>query len=193
MASKLASTWVPKTGPKSTQNLEKSSGNLYNPTRRSRNGSEPRQTFKNKPKSSKRVPTWPHHGPHILTKSMPKASPGRDFLGTRQYSNMCNNRLPQQQLGCIMGPKDFHMGRSAQQLQQSVRDLASQRATTQCIHFHFSTIACMHMVSESFWKHKGRSLLSNSSDSSHQSPSTGPTRQHLRIDLLNHDCLCLLP
>ena len=29
---------------------------------------------------------WPHHGTQILTKSMPKASPGRDFLGTRKTS-----------------------------------------------------------------------------------------------------------
>ena len=32
-------------------------------------------------KSPKMVPTWPHHGTQILSKSMPKASPGRDFLG----------------------------------------------------------------------------------------------------------------
>ena len=56
------------------------------PTRRSQNGSEPRKTSKNKPKSSKKVPTWPHHGPQILTKSMQKASPGTDFLGTRKTS-----------------------------------------------------------------------------------------------------------
>ena len=36
-------TCVPKTDPKSTQNLEKSSGNLYKPTRRSQNGSEARK------------------------------------------------------------------------------------------------------------------------------------------------------
>ena len=35
-------------------------------------------------KSSKKIPTWPHHVPRILTQSMPKASIGRDFLGTRQ-------------------------------------------------------------------------------------------------------------
>ena len=84
LASELAPTWVPKTGPKSTQNLEKSSGNLYKPTRRSQNGSEPRKMSKNMQKSSKKIPTWPHHVPWILTQSMPKASIGRDFLGTGQ-------------------------------------------------------------------------------------------------------------
>ncbi len=36
-------------------------------------------------------------------------------------------------------------------------------------------------ASESLWKHKGRSLLSNWSDWSHQSPSTGSTRQPLGL------------
>ena len=39
---------------------------------------------KNMQKSSKKIPTWPHHVPWILTQSMPKASIGRDFLGTGQ-------------------------------------------------------------------------------------------------------------
>ena len=86
LASELAPTWVPKTGPKSTQNSTNSSTNLYEPTRRSWNGSEPRKTSKNVQKSSKMLPTWPHHGPQILTKSMPKASPGTDFLGTGETS-----------------------------------------------------------------------------------------------------------
>ena len=65
---------------------DKSSTNLYKPTRRSQNGSEPRKTSKNMQKSPKMLPTWPHHGPQILTKSMQKASPGTDFLGTRKTS-----------------------------------------------------------------------------------------------------------
>ena len=34
-------------------------------------------------KSSKKLSTWADHGTQILTKSMQKASPGTDFLGTR--------------------------------------------------------------------------------------------------------------
>ena len=37
-------------------------------------------------KFPKMLPTWPHHGFQILTKSMQKASPGTDFLGTRKTS-----------------------------------------------------------------------------------------------------------
>ena len=65
--------------------LAKSSTNLYKSTRRSQNGSEPRKTFNNMPKSSKMAPAWPHHGTQILPKSVPKASPGRGFLGTLTY------------------------------------------------------------------------------------------------------------
>ena len=46
---------------------------------------------------------------------------------------MLKHGLQQFKLRCIVAPKDYHLGRSAQQLQQSVRDLASQRARTQCM------------------------------------------------------------
>ena len=107
LAPTLALTWVSKTGSKPTQNLTNSSTNLYEPTRRSQNGSEARKTSKNMPKSSKKVPTWPHHGTPILIQSMPKASPRRPFLGASQYSKMCHNRLHQSHLGCIMGSKGY--------------------------------------------------------------------------------------
>ena len=136
----------PQNWPKTDPKPDKSSTNLYEPTRRSQNGSEARKTSKNMQKTSKKVPTWPHHGTPILIQSMPKASPRRPFLGASQYSKMCHNRLHQSHLGCIMGSKDYHMVRSAQQLQQSVREFASQWATTHCIHLLFSTIACVTMV-----------------------------------------------
>ena len=71
----------PQNWPKIDPKLGKSCTNLYKPTRRSQNGSEPRKTSKNMQKSPKMVPTWPHHGTQILPKSMPKASPGTAFLG----------------------------------------------------------------------------------------------------------------
>ena len=71
----------PQNWPKTDPKPDKSSTNLYKPTRRSQNGSEPRKTSKNMQKSPKMLPTWPHHGTQILPKSMPKASPGRAFLG----------------------------------------------------------------------------------------------------------------
>ena len=86
LASKLAPTWLPKTVPKSSQNLTNRQQISTKPTRRSQNGSEARKTSKNMQKSSKKLPTWPHHGNQILTKSMQKASPGTDFLGTRKNS-----------------------------------------------------------------------------------------------------------
>ena len=139
------------------------------------------------------VPTWPHQGTQILSKCMPKASPGKDFLGARKYSKMCNNGLQQYHPGCIMGSKDYHMVRSAQQLQQSVREFASQWATTQCIHFHFSTIACMNMVTVSLWNHKRRSFLSNPSDSSLQSLGTEATQKSCEVIMQKRSCLCQLP
>ena len=90
---------------------------------------------------------------------------------------------------CIIALKDCHMIRSAQQVQHSVREFASQWAATQCIHSFFSTIASMNLVSQSLWKHEGRSPLSNSSDSSHQSLGTGATQNGCEVIMQKHDCL----
>ena len=69
----------PQNWPKIDPKLDKSSTNLYKPTRCSENGSEPRKTSKNMQKSSKMVPRWPHHGALILSKSIRKKSPGSDL------------------------------------------------------------------------------------------------------------------
>ena len=62
----------PQNWPKTDPKPDKSSTNLYKPTRRSQNGSEPRKTSKNMQKSPRMVPRWPHHGAQILSKSMRK-------------------------------------------------------------------------------------------------------------------------
>ena len=90
---------------------------------------------------------------------------------------------------CIIALKDCHMIRSAQQVQHSVREFASQWATTQCIHLSFSTIASMILVSQSVWKHQRRSPLSNSSNSSHQSLGTGATQNGCEVIMQKPDCL----
>ena len=47
----------------------------------------------------------------------------------------------------------------------------------------------MTMVRESLWKHEGRTPLSNSSDSSHQSLGTGATQNGCEVIMQKPDCL----
>ena len=61
----------PQNWPKTDPKLDKSSTNLYKPTRRSQNGPKPRKTSKNLQQSAKMVRTWPHHDTQILPKFMP--------------------------------------------------------------------------------------------------------------------------
>ena len=145
--------WLQHESQKVTQNRAKTWKNRLEistkPTRRSQNGSEPRKMSKNMQKSSKKIPTWPHHVPRILTQSMPKASIGRDFLGTGQtFKNV------QQSTTAI--PTWLHQT-------SAVGEVFSKLASKNTVHFfHFSTIACMHMVSQS-WALEPLTMIASSS------------------------------
>ena len=80
LASKLAPTWVPKTGPKPTQNLR----NRLQISTSSQDAPKMAPNLEKHPKickkPSKTVSTWPPHGAQLLPKSIQKASPGQDFL-----------------------------------------------------------------------------------------------------------------
>ena len=99
-------------------------------------------------KSPKMLPTWPHHGPQILTKSMQKASPGTDFLGTRKTSKHVQQSTTTIPLWLHHGTEGLPYGKVSSAT-SAVSQGFSQPASKNTMHFfHFSTIACMHMVSQ---------------------------------------------
>ena len=95
LAFKLAPTWVPKTGPKPTQNLR----NRLQISTSSQDAPKMASNLEKHPKIckkiSKTVSTWPPHGAQVLPKSIQKASPGQDFLGALATSIRlsCRNHI----------------------------------------------------------------------------------------------------
>ena len=181
LASKLAPTWVPKTGPKPTQNLTNRLQIFTKPTRRSQNGSEPRKTSKNMQKFPKMLPTWPHHGFQILTKSMQKASPGTDFLGTRKTSKHVQQSTTTIPLWLHHGTEGLPYGKVSSAT-SAVCQGCSQPASSNTMH---SFVYALYAY--------GYCVTMETQETQHQSLSTEATQKSCEVIMQKRSCLCQLP
>ena len=126
LASKLAPTWVPKTGPKSTQNLT----NRLQICTSLQDAPKMAPNLEKHPKICKHLQKWYQHGrimgPKFYQNPYQKRLQGKISWELQNIQKCAAIGYNNTTLGCIMGSKDYHVLRSAQQLQQSVREFSSQ-------------------------------------------------------------------
>ena len=164
--------------------LDKSPTNLYKAYKTFPKWLRTSKNIQKYAKSPKMLPTWPHHEPQILTKSMPKASPGTDFLGTRKTSKHVQQSTTTIPLWLHHGTEGLPYGKVSSAT-SAVCQGCSQPASSNPMH----SFVFFH---DRLYEY-GYCVTMETQETQHQSLSTEATQKSCQVIMQKRSCLCSCP
>ena len=135
-------------------------------------------------KSPKMIPTWPHHETQILSKSMPKASSGKDVLGAPKYSKLVQQSATTIPPWLHHGIQGLHYGNVSSAIStvsQGVRQPVSNNTMHSFPFFH-----------DRLYEY-GYCVTMETQETQHQSLSTEATPKSCQVIMQKRSCLCSCP